>query len=43
MTTTTTPSPAEIQKTVESAVKEISNIATLPEVTMKIIKLVEDP
>ena len=28
---------------VESAIKEISHIATLPEVTMKIIQLVEDP
>jgi len=47
MTTTTTPSPAptpaNIQQTVEAAIKEISHIATLPEVTMKIIKLVEDP
>lgn len=39
----TAPTPAEIQQTVEAAVKEISHIATLPEVTMKIIKLVEDP
>ncbi|MDP7348754.1 MAG: HDOD domain-containing protein, partial [Phycisphaeraceae bacterium] len=28
---------------VQSAIGEISHIATLPEVTLKIIKLVEDP
>lgn len=33
-------SPEQI---VQSAIQEISHIATLPEVTMKIIKLVEDP
>ncbi|MEM8739105.1 MAG: HDOD domain-containing protein [Planctomycetota bacterium] len=37
------PSAAEIQENVQSAIKEISHIATLPEVTMKIIKLVENP
>ncbi len=36
-------SAAAIQENVQSAIKEISHIATLPEVTMKIIKLVEDP
>jgi HD-like signal output (HDOD) protein len=39
----TTPSPAAVQESVQSAIKEISHIATLPEVTMKIISLVEDP
>ena len=38
-----TSSAAAIQENVQSAIKEISHIATLPEVTMKIIKLVEDP
>lgn len=37
------PSAAQVQETVQAAIKEISHIATLPEVTMKIIKLVEDP
>lgn len=37
------PSGANIDKLVQSAIQEISHIATLPEVTMKIIKLVEDP
>ncbi|MEO1235427.1 MAG: HDOD domain-containing protein [Planctomycetota bacterium] len=36
-------SAAAIQENVQSAIKEISHIATLPEVTMKIISLVEDP
>ncbi len=31
------------EQAVESALKEISHIATLPEVTLKIIELVEDP
>jgi len=31
------------QSSVESALKEISHIATLPEVTLRIIELVEDP
>jgi len=31
------------EQIVQSAIQEISHIATLPEVTMKIIKLVEDP
>ena len=31
------------EQVVQSAIQEISHIATLPEVTMKIIKLVEDP
>ncbi len=31
------------EQIVHDAIKEISNIATLPEVTLKIIKLVEDP
>ncbi len=34
---------AAAQAVVQSALGEISHIATLPEVTMKIIKLVEDP
>lgn len=38
-----TSSAAAIQENVQAAIKEISHIATLPEVTMKIIKLVEDP
>jgi len=35
--------PEAKKQVVESAVKEISHIATLPEVTVKIIELVEDP
>ena len=38
-----TSSAAAVQENVQSAIKEISHIATLPEVTMKIISLVEDP
>ena len=38
-----TASSAETETIVQSAIQEISHIATLPEVTMKIIKLVEDP
>ncbi|MEM7627691.1 MAG: HDOD domain-containing protein [Planctomycetota bacterium] len=38
-----TTSAAAVQENVQSAIKEISHIATLPEVTMKIIQLVEDP
>lgn len=34
---------APVNPIVETAIKEISHIATLPEVTMKIIQLVEDP
>lgn len=34
---------ASTETIVQSAIQEISHIATLPEVTMKIIKLVEDP
>lgn len=34
---------ASTETVVQSAIQEISHIATLPEVTMKIIKLVEDP
>ncbi len=33
----------ERQQTVEMAIREISHIATLPEVTLKIVELVEDP
>ncbi len=33
----------QVEAIVQSAVQEISHIATLPEVTMKIIQLVEDP
>jgi len=35
--------PEDKKQIVDSAVKEISHIATLPEVTVKIIELVEDP
>ena len=38
--TTTDPAQAKI---VQQAIQEISHIATLPEVTLKIIRLVEDP
>lgn len=41
--TATVSSPAEQDKLIQSAIKEISHIATLPEITIKIIKLVEDP
>lgn len=34
---------AETDKLVQTAIQEISHIATLPEVTLKIIRLVEDP
>lgn len=34
---------ADREKTIASAIQEISHIATLPEVTLKIIELVEDP
>ncbi len=37
------PDAKQIEAIVQSAVQEISHIATLPEVTMKIIQLVEDP
>lgn len=40
---TPTTQPGEASKIVSSAIHEISHIATLPEVTMKIIQLVEDP
>jgi HD-like signal output (HDOD) protein len=40
---TTSPDTAATEATVQSAIQEISHIATLPEVTMKIIQLVEDP
>lgn len=33
----------EREQTVNSAIREISHIATLPEVTLKIVELVEDP
>lgn len=36
-------STSEQNQTVATAIQEISHIATLPEVTLKIIKLVEDP
>lgn len=35
--------PSAPEQVVQEAIQEISHIATLPEVTMKIIKLVEDP
>ena len=40
---TGTPDAKQLDAIVQSAVQEISHIATLPEVTMKIIQLVEDP
>lgn len=40
MATSTTP---ETQTVVDSAIKGISHIATLPEITLRIIELVEDP
>lgn len=40
---TTTDTSAKTEAIVTAAIQEISHIATLPEVTMKIIKLVEDP
>ncbi|MCC7192261.1 MAG: HDOD domain-containing protein [Phycisphaeraceae bacterium] len=40
---TGTPAANTADPVVQTAVKEISHIATLPEVTLKIIKLVEDP
>lgn len=42
-TVPTTQTSAETEAIVTAAIQEISHIATLPEVTMKIIKLVEDP
>ncbi|MHC5008830.1 MAG: HDOD domain-containing protein, partial [Planctomycetota bacterium] len=36
-------SSEEQQAVVSSAIAEISHIATLPEITLKIIELVEDP
>lgn len=42
-TPTTNTTSADTEAIVQSAIQEISHIATLPEVTMKIIKLVEDP
>ncbi|MGB1125032.1 MAG: HDOD domain-containing protein [Phycisphaeraceae bacterium] len=42
-TTPATNTSAETEAIVTAAIQEISHIATLPEVTMKIIKLVEDP
>lgn len=41
--TTEQTQPANADLIVQSAIQEISHIATLPEVTMKIIQLVEDP
>ena len=41
--TTTNDTAADTEAIVNAAIQEISHIATLPEVTMKIIKLVEDP
>ena len=40
---TGTSQPGERDKIVQSAIAEISHIATLPEITLKIIRLVEDP
>ncbi|MEM9753379.1 MAG: HDOD domain-containing protein [Planctomycetota bacterium] len=37
------PNDEQTQATIQAAIGEISHIATLPEVTLKIIKLVEDP
>src|SRR5262245_26755556 len=42
MTTTTTPTDGRAA-VVDTAIKGISHIATLPEITLKIIALVEDP
>lgn len=41
--TTTAPGAADKQSVIDSAIKSISHIATLPEITLKIITLVEDP
>lgn len=38
-----TPQDAQHEQIVQSAISEISHIATLPEITLKIIRLVEDP
>jgi HD-like signal output (HDOD) protein len=43
VSTTPASSEAALEAIVQAAVKEISHIATLPEVTLKIISLVEDP
>ncbi|MHC4976847.1 MAG: HDOD domain-containing protein, partial [Planctomycetota bacterium] len=40
---TTQTSNTDAQQIVNAAVQQISHIATLPEVTLKIIELVEDP
>jgi len=40
---TATQTDAALDQVVQSAIQEISHIATLPEVTLKIIRLVEDP
>lgn len=37
------PTPEQRKQTVEAAIREISHIATLPEITVRIIELVEDP
>lgn len=41
--TTGNSSEVQLSEVVDSALQEISHIATLPEITLKIIKLVEDP
>ncbi len=43
MTTAPQTPTVDSAATVQAAIREISHIATLPEVTLKIIKLVEDP
>jgi len=43
VTNTESTNPDDRKELIAKAIKEISNIATLPEVTLKIIKLVEDP
>lgn len=37
------PTPEQRQQTVSNAIREISHIATLPEITVKIVELVENP
>ncbi|MBS0196799.1 MAG: HDOD domain-containing protein [Planctomycetes bacterium] len=42
-TTSTTPTAPATEAVVSEAIREISHIATLPEITMKIVELVESP
>jgi len=41
--TGTSPGGQDREQIIDSAIREISHIATLPEITLKIIRLVEDP